>query len=54
LTVYRYQFTTLRVKRNEGRWWERTLIGRSQAMTLQGMEDSKNEEVSREPLNPRT
>jgi lipase maturation factor 1 len=46
LTGYRYQFTTLDVRRAEGRWWERTLIGRFQPMTLKGTEDSENEEVS--------
>jgi lipase maturation factor 1 len=34
LTVYRYHFSTLGVKRSEGRWWERTLLGRFPPMTL--------------------
>ncbi|HEY5974919.1 MAG TPA: lipase maturation factor family protein, partial [Geobacteraceae bacterium] len=28
LTVYRYHFTTLKVRHQEGRWWERTMLGR--------------------------
>jgi len=37
LTVYRYHFSSLAVKRAEGRWWERTLLGRSSVMTLQDL-----------------
>jgi hypothetical protein len=37
LSVYRYHFTTLGIRRREGRWWERTLLGRYEPMTLQDM-----------------
>jgi len=37
LTVYRYHFTTLAVRRAEGRWWERKLLGRFPPMTLQDL-----------------
>jgi len=37
LSVYRYRFTSLAVRRAEGRWWERTLLGMSSAMTLQDL-----------------
>jgi hypothetical protein len=39
LTIYRYRFAYLRVRRNGGRWWERELIGRLQSMMLQEGED---------------
>ncbi|HBG05545.1 MAG: hypothetical protein A2075_20495 [Geobacteraceae bacterium GWC2_58_44] len=35
LVVYRYKFTDATVRREQGRWWERTLVGRFQPMTLQ-------------------
>ena len=34
LTVYRYRFADLATRRTEGRWWERTLIGRFQPLAL--------------------
>jgi hypothetical protein len=34
LTVYRYSFSTLGTRRDEGFWWERTLLGRFPPMTL--------------------
>ena len=34
LMVYRYHFSTLEVRRREGLWWERTLLGRFPPMTL--------------------
>jgi len=34
LMVYRYHFSSLAVRRSEGRWWERTLLGRFPPMTL--------------------
>jgi lipase maturation factor 1 len=34
LSVYRYHFSTMDVRRKEGLWWERTLLGRFPAMTL--------------------
>src|SRR6185369_147066 len=34
LMVYRYHFSTFGVRRSEGRWWERTLLGRFPPMTL--------------------
>jgi lipase maturation factor 1 len=34
LMVYRYHFSTLGVRRGEGLWWERTLLGRYPPMTL--------------------
>jgi hypothetical protein len=37
LTVYRYRFSTPAVRRREGRWWERTLLGRYEPMTLEDM-----------------
>jgi hypothetical protein len=37
LTVYRYHFTSVGVRRKEKRWWERTMIGRFQPMTLMDM-----------------
>lgn len=38
LTVYRYQFTTAAVKRSQGQWWERSLVGRFQPVALQEVE----------------
>jgi hypothetical protein len=35
LTVYRYHFSTLGVRRSEGVWWERTLLGRFPPMALE-------------------
>lgn len=35
LAVYRYQFSNAALKRTQGIWWERTLIGRFQPMALQ-------------------
>jgi len=37
LSVYRYRFTSLAVRRAEGRWWERTLLGISSVMTLKDL-----------------
>jgi hypothetical protein len=34
LTIYSYRFADLRVRRSEGKWWERELIGRSETMSL--------------------
>lgn len=34
LSVYRYHFSSRAVKREQGLWWERTLVGRFQPMTL--------------------
>lgn len=34
LSVYRYRFTDRSVLRLEGRWWERSLVGRFKPMTL--------------------
>jgi len=38
VTIYRYQFTKAAVLRAEGRWWERTLVGRFQSITLKKQE----------------
>jgi len=37
LTVYRYHFATLAVRSKEGRWWERTLLGRYPPVSLQDL-----------------
>jgi hypothetical protein len=34
LNVYRYHFSSLKARRNEGVWWERTLLGRFPPMAL--------------------
>lgn len=34
LAVYRYHFSTFAVRRDNGSWWERTLLGRFPPMTL--------------------
>jgi lipase maturation factor 1 len=38
LTVYRYRFATLPVRRREGRWWERTMVGRFPPVTLNDLQ----------------
>jgi hypothetical protein len=40
LTVYRYQFANAGLKRSQRLWWERTLVGRYQPMTLQKAEEN--------------
>jgi hypothetical protein len=37
LTVYSYRFASFSERRSNGNWWERTLVGRSQSMTLKGV-----------------
>jgi lipase maturation factor 1 len=38
LTVYRYRYATLRDRRTEGHWWERTMVGRFPPMSLNDLE----------------
>jgi len=38
LSVYRYHFSTLAVRRAAGRWWERTLLGRFPPMARQDLQ----------------
>ena len=43
LTIYSYRFADLAVRRSEGRWWERELIGRSETMTLRERGEESDE-----------
>jgi len=36
LILYRYHFSTLKGRRAHGRWWDRSLLGQSEPLSLQG------------------